>query len=866
MPIPVTCACGQAFRAKDELAGKRIKCPKCGQVLDIPKPQGGEGESGASGLSPLDDLLRLDAAPMDPGTAANQLGAQPGPPAQLPQAGGFVAPGVGGFQPAFGQPAPSKSSSSGSKKTLMIALCGLGGFAVLAIGVLVLLLVSRGGDGNQTQSSANVAKATTPSTTAPTTTGPVNPATSAAKTISLAALSPVSLNPGGQAKVELRVERNGKQGPIQVQLEGAPAGITVKPPVIAASESVGQLELAAAATMGKEEVKTKIQVTVKVGDAQTTQPLEVTVKKFSLPSLVYQGDVLLQPGATAAVSLTVERNGYEGPLELRLEGVPPKIFSKVEPIAAGQNAAKVELTAALDAPDLNQKIRAVAVVQGQPISVEIPVLVEKEPFKVKAFMVVWLKPGESKTVQFPIERRSYKGPIHLEHENLPPGVTTPPQDIPADQPAATVVLTAAADAKELVRTVKAVSTAGKFTRRDDLVVRVTKGDSGLLPKDIATDPELSKLLKRGGFGGRLTTETKRACIDAFGGTKESEEAVLRGLRWLAAHQQPNGRWPLKAYSQGIDACDCWTKFEDKVVDLDTAGTALGVLPFLGAGVGMNRYPPDPPELSKYGQVVRKAISFLIRNQDEKTGNLGGTMYAHAMGTMALCEAYGMGGDEKVKKSAQLAIKYLLDGQDPKGGGWRYGPKQAGDMSVTGWVFLGIRNGQIAGLVIRPEPLTKAERFVESCAAGPTEGPRSRYSYEPGGKGDNVTMSAAGLLTRQYLGWKQQTPDLATGCKYLMENLPPEAGDQIGAIYYYYYATQVLHHMEGPEFDLWNYRIREHLIRTQRTTGHEAGSWNPNGCDHGPTGGRIYATSLALMTLEEYYRHLPLYRTLSRSSD
>jgi hypothetical protein len=39
MPIPVACRCGQKFAAKDELAGKATKCPKCGTVLQIPVPQ-----------------------------------------------------------------------------------------------------------------------------------------------------------------------------------------------------------------------------------------------------------------------------------------------------------------------------------------------------------------------------------------------------------------------------------------------------------------------------------------------------------------------------------------------------------------------------------------------------------------------------------------------------------------------------------------------------------------------------------------------------------------------------------------------------------------------------------------------------------
>ncbi|MGO8750239.1 MAG: hypothetical protein ACLQNE_30210 [Thermoguttaceae bacterium] len=68
-------------------------------------------------------------------------------------------------------------------------------------------------------------------------------------------------------------------------------------------------------------------------------------------------------------------------------------------------------------------------------------------------------------------------------------------------------------------------------------------------------------------------------------------------------------------------------------------------------------------------------------------------------------------------------------------------------------------------------------------------------------------------------------------------------------------------MEGSDFDLWNYRMREHLIRTQEKSGHRTGSWNPAGTDWGAAGGRLYATSLALMTLEVYYRHLPMYRAV-----
>src|SRR5438105_2547480 len=36
MPIKVQCACGKSLSAKDELAGKTVKCPGCQQPLKIP--------------------------------------------------------------------------------------------------------------------------------------------------------------------------------------------------------------------------------------------------------------------------------------------------------------------------------------------------------------------------------------------------------------------------------------------------------------------------------------------------------------------------------------------------------------------------------------------------------------------------------------------------------------------------------------------------------------------------------------------------------------------------------------------------------------------------------------------------------------
>jgi anti-sigma factor RsiW len=36
MPIDLSCDCGRALRVKDELAGKKIRCPQCKSILAVP--------------------------------------------------------------------------------------------------------------------------------------------------------------------------------------------------------------------------------------------------------------------------------------------------------------------------------------------------------------------------------------------------------------------------------------------------------------------------------------------------------------------------------------------------------------------------------------------------------------------------------------------------------------------------------------------------------------------------------------------------------------------------------------------------------------------------------------------------------------
>jgi hypothetical protein len=122
------------------------------------------------------------------------------------------------------------------------------------------------------------------------------------------------------------------------------------------------------------------------------------------------------------------------------------------------------------------------------------------------------------------------------------------------------------------------------------------------------------------------------------------------------------------------------------------------------------------------------------------------------------------------------------------------------------------------------------------------------------------MTAEGLLCRQYLGWKQDDKRLNAGIRFI-GNHPIEYKNNKRNVYYWYYATQVTHHMEGDAWRKWNGVMRQVIPENQTTKGRERGSWHPDGDEWGPAGGRLYVTCLSTYMLEVYYRHLPIYRDL-----
>ena len=406
--------------------------------------------------------------------------------------------------------------------------------------------------------------------------------------------------------------------------------------------------------------------------------------------------------------------------------------------------------------------------------------------------------------------------------------------------------------------------------------------------------------------GAARGETARA----RGGSPASEAAIERGLLWLARHQAANGAWLFEhphcidPFGRPSQQCLCRTK--GYIEGHTKASTSIALLPFLGAG---NTHLDGP-----YKEVVYRGLEQLKTILDIELKELhpdnsnfvstfSGDLYGYGLTTLVMAEAFGMTGDPDLERYVNALTVFLARHQHPLGG-WRYELGQPGDITVTGWQVVALKSSQLTGAPVHSDIFRQADKFLDSLTppAPPSRPGRTqvvankiggmsrdptRYHYlasfansttrEPG-----ECTSAVGLLCRLYTGWNSNDPRLLKGVNQLLKsNTHPAL-----LLYRNFYLAQILLHIDHPAWEQWNRRNRDYLVRMQVTETTrmnqrnpafgsppcEIGSWyltNPNGTTknairdrHLAPAGRLAHTALAILTLEVYYRLLPIYKPVA----
>jgi hypothetical protein len=383
----------------------------------------------------------------------------------------------------------------------------------------------------------------------------------------------------------------------------------------------------------------------------------------------------------------------------------------------------------------------------------------------------------------------------------------------------------------------------------------------------------------GGAGGAFAGRGGNKNLRTGGGgrKKAADDAVEHALRWLAAHQSPDGGWEAAGFDKWCNGKPATGQRPDGLGKAlyDPGVTGLALCAFLGAGY-TNR------GTHEFAKVVSKGLRYLKNVQDPE-GCFGPRttqhyIYNHATAALAMVEAYGMTGSPIFKGPAQKALDFIALARNPYFV-WRYGVKPGdNDTSVTGWMMMALKSallinednvkqGKPPPLAIDVEGFTGVRAWIDKV----TDPDYGRVGYIQRGSGSarpqelvdrfpaekTEAMTAVGVLARMYLGANPNDELVRKGTD-LCVRLTPTWNPVDGSIdmYYWHYGTLALQRVGGAAWDKWSKALTDAVVAHQRLDGDPCsfkGSWDPID-PWGADGGRVYSTAVMAMCLQVFYRY------------
>lgn len=314
------------------------------------------------------------------------------------------------------------------------------------------------------------------------------------------------------------------------------------------------------------------------------------------------------------------------------------------------------------------------------------------------------------------------------------------------------------------------------------------------------------------LGDRRNDAARQALLQKHGGA-ETAQAVGAGLDWMTKKQMKDGSWPTEggqpAYRTGV--------------------TALATLAYLGHG--------DSHVDGAYRQTVSRAFRFL-KAQQNLAGRFGPDQGAvlpqHAAATMAFAEAFAMTGDPSLREPLANAVSYLAASRSPRGG-WGASMGASPDAVTTAWSAAALRLAESAGIESARAPLAAATAYLDGLTgADGRTGLREPGVYPNGW----VTPTAAALFARRWTGLDRDQAEQRS--EAVAEAMPDDdyVALQFGAL-----AT-----LGSPAWNAANKALKDALLPRQNADGSFQGDkWTGYG-------GSVYATAMATLALETYYRY------------
>lgn len=351
------------------------------------------------------------------------------------------------------------------------------------------------------------------------------------------------------------------------------------------------------------------------------------------------------------------------------------------------------------------------------------------------------------------------------------------------------------------------------------------------------------------------------------------------LRWLARHQSANGGWGASSF---IDNCVGVKCSGPGAEEFSIGVSSLALLAFLERGyTNFSRdecYDKIADKSFKYGEIVKKAIQYLISQQDTEgcIGKVGQKyMYNHAIASLGLAEAYCMTGEKQFREPTQKAINYLLEAQNRGKGendrrAWRYSYRCGeNDTSILGWCVLALKSAEDAGLFSgKGSPAyAGAIGWIIKDVTDEDESYKVGYMTKKGDRDPSClsdvyakhdTMTAIGVLTRILIEKNRNDPAVKGSVKRLLMEYNLPKWDNSGAekhidYCYWYWGTLALLKYDawyGPAWKEWRKHLNKAILSNRHSSKDRClnGSWDPEVDEWGGEGGRVYATAINAITL------------------
>jgi Prenyltransferase and squalene oxidase repeat len=308
-------------------------------------------------------------------------------------------------------------------------------------------------------------------------------------------------------------------------------------------------------------------------------------------------------------------------------------------------------------------------------------------------------------------------------------------------------------------------------------------------------------------------------------TQETDQAIHRGLAWLARSQSPDGSFGAGAYKGNI------------------AVTSLAGLAFMASGSSPGRGP--------YGAPIDKALDYVMQHTSPAgfiavVQSTHGPMYSHGFGTLFLAEAYGMTHRPEIREKLQKAVRLIIDTQNIEGG-WRYQPvRRDADLSVTICQINALRAARNAGLFVPKETVDACIRYVKQLQNADGG---FRYMMQTGATSE-FPRSAAGVVALQSAG-EYDSREVRDGIAFLRQAANGHRPGRRNNHYFYgqYYAAQAMWLQGGEAWAKWYPATRDEMLVRQSASG----SWSDGSvCDH-------YGTAMALIILQIPNDFLPIFQ-------